>query len=71
MVKSILLSKDLAREAELDWSLKYLDGADMTGNQVAFQSWPRSGNTMLRRYLEIVSGIHTGSDGDVGIDMSL
>ena len=65
-IKDLLLSKDLSRNAELDWAkdgnFRFLDGADMTGNQVAFTSFPRSGNTFLRRYLEEITGIYTGSD---------
>ena len=34
----------------------------MTGEKVAFQSYARSGNTFLRRYLEQVTGLFTGSD---------
>ena len=34
----------------------------MTGNRVAFQSYARSGNTFLRRYLEQITGLYTGSD---------
>jgi len=31
----------------------FLDGSvDLTGNKIAFQSFPRSGNTFLRRYIE-------------------
>ena len=41
----------------------FLDGkTDMTGFKVAFQSFPRSGNTFLRRYLEQITGVYTGAD---------
>ena len=37
----------------------------MTGDRVAMQSFARSGNTFLRRYLEIISGIYTGADMNI------
>ena len=65
-IKELLLSTDLSRNAELDWmkdgSLRFLDGEDIRGNQVAFASFARSGNTFLRRFLEQITGIYTGSD---------
>ena len=65
-LKELFLSTDLTRCAELDWidkeGLRVLDGQDMHGNMVAFQSFPRSGNSMLRRLLETITGIYTGSD---------
>jgi len=73
-IKDILLSTDLSRDSELDWTndgLRFLDGADMSKNSVVFQSWPRSGNSMLRRYIETVTGIFTGADGDIFTSISL
>lgn len=32
---------------------------------IALASYPRSGNTMLRAYLEKIMGLATGSDGDI------
>ena len=37
----------------------------MTGNMVAFHSYPRCGNTFLRRLIEQVSGIYTGADMNI------
>ena len=72
-LKEILLSKDLSRDKELDWiasgEMRFLDGEDIDGDKVCFQSFPRSGNTMLRRFLEVVTGVHTGSD--MPIDLTL
>ena len=34
----------------------------LNGESVAFQSYPRSGNTFLRKYLEQITGIYTGAD---------
>ena len=66
-LKDLLLSKDLSREKELDWidseGYRFLDKSeDMLGNMVAFQSFPRTGNTFLRRYLENITGVFTGAD---------
>ena len=44
-------------------SCKFLDGmTDLTGERTAMQSFVRSGNTFLRRYLEQVTGVFTGAD---------
>lgn len=32
---------------------------------IALASYPRSGNTLLRAYLEKIMGLATGSDGDI------
>ena len=40
----------------------------LQGESVAFQSFPRSGNTFLRKYLEQITGIFTGSD--MSLDMT-
>jgi len=65
-LKSVLLSKDLKRVSELAWTakaLRFLDGkVDLTGNRICLASFPRTGTVMLRKYMESISGIHTGSD---------
>lgn len=65
-LKELLLCKDLARNSELDWvksGLRFLDGSvDLAGNRIGFVSYPRTGNTMTRGYLEAITGIHTGSN---------
>ncbi len=72
-LKELLLSKDLSRNSELEWvsnnSLKYLDGADLQGESVAMQSFPRSGNSFLRRVLELITGVYTGSDLNINLTM--
>ena len=74
-LKDILLSKDLSRASELDWidagELRFLDGEDMKGNMIAFQSFPRTGNSMLRRFLETISGLFTSSDMNLDIAIQL
>lgn len=42
---------------------------ETTGNHVGFLSFPRTGNSFLRKYLHNITGIQTGSDMD--IDMGL
>ena len=32
---------------------------------ILLSSYPRSGNTMLRKYIEKLTGIYTGSDCDI------
>ena len=75
-LKELLLSKDLSRLVELEEISKekrFLDDkVDMTqGDRVAFCSFPRSGNSFLRKYLEEITGICTGSDTYVEISHSL
>ena len=42
---------------------RFLDETvDMTGNRVTFTSFPRSGNSFLRKIIEQVTGVHTGGD---------
>ena len=41
----------------------FLDATvDLSGDRVAFQSFVRSGNTFLRKYLERITGVYTGED---------
>ena len=35
------------------------------GERVVFQSYPRTGNTFLRSYLEKITGVFTGTDMDI------
>jgi hypothetical protein len=66
-VVSILLSKDLNRNEELKWVEKETGGrfldksVSMRNHGMAFLSYPRSGNTMLRVFLETITGITTGA----------
>ena len=65
-LKELLLSKNLSRNSELDWvsaeNLRFLDGTDITGQQIALESIVRSGNSFLRRIIELITGVYTGSD---------
>ena len=73
-LKELLLSKDLARNSELDWvsakHLRFLDGAEMLGQQICFQSVPRTGNAFLRRIIELVTGVYTGSDMNLNVTLN-
>ena len=52
-------------------NLRFLDGEDMyaNGQAVAFQSLPRTGNSFLRRIIEIVTGVYTGSDMNINLTL--
>ena len=67
-LKAVLLSKDMKvydeykKEFLDDNILKFLDGEDIDGDRVCYQSFMRSGNTFLRKYLELILGVPTGSE---------
>jgi hypothetical protein len=72
-LKDILLSKDLSRVDDLQWTSlgpRFLDGkVDMTGNNIGFCSYPRSGNTFMKKFIEQVTGVVTG--GEIRHDLHL
>ena len=41
---------------------RFLDGQLIEGEKISYQTFPRSGSTFLRKYLELVTGIPTGSE---------
>ena len=43
--------------------------ANSENNKVMYTSYSRSGNTFLRKYLEQLTGINTGSDGDLNYNL--
>lgn len=61
----MLRSKDEGLFNESRWTFdgdfRFLDGADIGSNHVGFTSFPRSGNSFMRRVLEQISGITTGA----------
>ena len=71
----LLKSRDEALWIEYAWQFdgetRFLDGQPNIGNKVAFASWPRSGNSFLRRYLELMTGIVTGSDNTLHTNVIL
>lgn len=44
-----------------DGDFRFLDRQDISGHRIGFTSYPRSGNSFLRRYCEQVTGLTTGS----------
>lgn len=72
-LKRLLLSKDLSQYGLLEKMTKdgrclFLDRqTDLAGDRVAFQSFVRSGNTFLRRYIEQITGVYTGDDMSINI----
>ena len=61
------MSKDLSRVRELEWianePVRFLDDSvDMNGNKVGLTSFPRSGNSFMKKFLEQITGITTGCE---------
>lgn len=58
----VLKSKDADLFYQSKWMFeaRLLDGADLENNSVAFTSYARSGNSMMRKILEQISGVATG-----------
>ena len=48
-----------------------MDGQPIRSNKIAFCSFPRSGNTFLRKYLQLLTGVPTGSDNTLHTDTIL
>lgn len=44
---------------------RFLDGQDMEGFKVCYLTYFRSGNTFLRKYFELVTGVPTGSEAPI------
>ena len=45
------------------------DSVEFSFRKIALASFSRSGNTMLRAYIEKITGLATGSDGNVSSKM--
>lgn len=60
-LKKMFLSKEVKELEKARWIFenepKFLDGTPYKGDKVAFASFPRSGNTFLRKYFELLTGI--------------
>lgn len=56
----MLLSKNLAEIPDFSGQAKFLSGC--RSQAISYTSYPRSGNTFLRKYLENITGVATGSD---------
>ena len=48
-----------------DGNNRFLDGEPNKSHKIAFCSFPRSGNTFMRRYIEMLTGIATGGDNSL------
>ena len=47
----------------LDGQRRFFDGKSLPlGQRIAYTTYPRSGNTFLRKYLDLITGIETGSN---------
>lgn len=72
---NLLKSKDEGLWQQAKWmfdkKFRYLDGAPNKSNKIAFCSFPRSGNTFLRKYLELLTGIVTGADNTLHVNVCL
>ena len=51
--------------------IKVLDGESNYNNKIAFASYPRSGNTFMRKYCELLTNIDTGCDFCLHINVIL
>lgn len=73
----ILTSKDESLLEKHDWNnIRFLDvDAEKTvlntGNMVSFSTYPRSGNSFLRKHLQNITSVATGSDMGVGMNIEL
>ena len=70
----MLKSKDESLFKENSWiwdgDFKFLDGQKLP-TKIAFDTYPRSGNSMLRRFLEQMTGISTGASVQLHTSTSL
>ena len=53
-----------------DGTLRYLDGTPNKSQKVGFCSFPRSGNTFLRKYVELLTGVWTGADNPLHVNVT-
>jgi len=56
---------------QFDQEFRFLDGGSLQDNRVCFTSFPRSGNSFLRRTIEQVTGITTGATMSLNTSTSL
>lgn len=77
-IKNLLLSKDLSRLGELKWidenggTFRFLDkSVSLEGKKTSFTSFPRSGNSVLRKLIELSSGVVTGADHRMELSLNL
>lgn len=65
--KNDVLKNENVNEIKTLPNLAFFDGLDTGTDQdsVVISSYPRSGNTLLRAYIEKITGVVTGSDCDI------
>ena len=54
-----------------DGKLRMLDGEAIPSNKIALASFPRSGNTFMRKYFDLLTGVHTGADNTMQVNVML
>ena len=74
-LSSILTSnnEDELRDQAWMWDgeFRFLDRSSIRNKKVGITSFPRSGNSFLRRYIEQITGVTTGSSFDIHASTSL
>jgi hypothetical protein len=75
-IKELLLSKGDERMDEylkiINNEIKFLDKkCDLIGNRVTLATYPRTGNSFLRKILEQITGVFTGSDMSLNLTITL
>ena len=72
---ALLKSKDAKEWKSNAWIFdgkrRFLDGTPILSNKIAFESFPRSGNTFLRKYFELLTGVWTGADNTLHVNVHL
>lgn len=72
---TIFRSKDEDLWRQSAWmfenEFKFLDGKPNNWNKIAFASFPRSGNTFLRKCCELLTGVQTGADNTLHVNVIL
>jgi hypothetical protein len=72
---SVLRSSDEQVWKENHWmfdgEFKFMDNEPNKSNKIAFASFPRSGNTFLRKFSELLTGVQTGADNTLHISIML
>jgi hypothetical protein len=71
----VLRSKDAKLWKNSEWmfdgEFRFLDGQPNDCNKIAFASFPRAGNTFLRKYCELLTGVQTGGDNTLHVNVIL
>jgi hypothetical protein len=60
-----LISKLIGPPDEIKETIPTFLNGDHYTSKIAFTSYSRSGNTLFRKYMENITGVCTGSDGDL------